>query len=194
MRLLNSYLRSSAFIGVAILLCSGCGNAVSEGHNTALSGVDLLQMTDDMAMKIVADPQVQSAISRDGKLKVVVQPVENRMRAEILPRGEAEAFTGRIRTLLSKHAPDRFTWIMNRDSFYRLRQKELEGVELGPSPDAVNPNYALTATFSSLANENKKERNSYYLCTYELTDLRDRSVLWTGSYEVKKTAVKGFLD
>jgi hypothetical protein len=29
---------------------------------------------------------------------------------------------------------------------------------------------------------------------YELTNLQDRSVLWTGSYEVKKNAVKEFLD
>jgi hypothetical protein len=29
---------------------------------------------------------------------------------------------------------------------------------------------------------------------YELLDLQSRGVLWSGSYEVKKTAVKGFLD
>ena len=91
-------------------------------------------MTDDMAMKIVADPEVQAAIAREGPLKVVVQPVENRMTAEVLPRGPAEAFTARVRSLLSKHAPDRFTWVMNRDAFYRLRGRELEGVDLGPRP------------------------------------------------------------
>jgi hypothetical protein len=172
----------------------GCGSAVTHGHNTALDSVDLITMTDDMAAKIVADPDVQGAIAREGKLKVVVQPVENQMVGEVLPRGPAEAFTARVRTLLARAAPDKFTWIMNRDAFYHLRGKELEGVDLGPSPEAIDPRYALQARFSSLTSEDAKLRSSYYLCVYELLDLQSRGVLWSGSYEVKKTAVKGFLD
>jgi hypothetical protein len=172
---------------------SGCASAVQAGHNTALDGVDLVRMTDDMAMKIVADPEVQAAIQHSGKLKVVVQPVENRMTAEVLPKGPAEAFTARVRALLSNHAPDRFTWVMNRDTFYDLRGRELD-VDLGPSPDAIDPEYALTAIFGSLTNETSRGRSSYYLCTYELTNLRDRTVLWTDKYEVRKNVVKGFLD
>jgi hypothetical protein len=171
----------------------GCANAVQHGHNTALDGVDLVRMTDDMAARIVADPEVQAVLAR-GPMRVVVQPVENRMTAEVLPRGPAEAFTARVRTLLAKHAPNQFLWVMNRDAYYRLRDHELEGVELGPAPEAVNPEYALTATFSSLTSEDPKRRSAYYLCVYELTDLARRNVLWTGSYEVKKLAVKGFLD
>jgi hypothetical protein len=172
----------------------GCASAVSQGSNTALSGVDLVQMTDDMAMKITADPEVQAAIAKEGPLKVVVMPAENRMRGEVLPQGQAEAFTGRLRTLLAQHAPRKFVWIVNRDTFYKLRDRELEGVELGPSPDAISPDYSLSAVFTSLADEDAKRRSSYYVCRYELTDLRGRTVLWTGSYEVKKIAVKGFLD
>jgi hypothetical protein len=180
----------------AVLLASGpgCTSAVQSGHNTALDGTDLVRMTDDMARKIVGDPDVQAAIEREGRLKVVVQPVENRMTAEVLPRGPAQAFTARVRTLLSRHARDRFLWVMNRDTFYSLRGQELEGVDLGPAPEAVNPQYALTAIFSSITNESSKSRSSYYLCVYELTNLQDRTVLWTDKYEVKKRAVKGFLD
>ena len=182
-----------AACGFALLpVLSGCGSAV-HGRNTALDSIDLVRMTDDMAMKIVADPDVQAAIARSGQLKVVVQPVENRMTAEVLPKGPAETFTARVRALLSKHAPDRFTWIMNRDAFYDLRARELD-VDLGPSPEAVNPEYALTAIFSSLTDESSRGRSSYYLCRYELTSLRDRTVLWTDRYEVKKSVVKGFLD
>ena len=180
----------------AVILASGpgCTSAVQSGHNTALDGTDLVRMTDDMARKIVGDPDVQAAIEREGRLKVVVQPVENRMTAEVLPRGPAQAFTARVRTLLSRHARDRFLWVMNRDTFYSLRGQELEGVDLGPAPEAVNPQYALTAIFSSITNESSKARSSYYLCVYELTNLQDRTVLWTDRYEVKKRAVKGFLD
>ena len=174
-------------------LSNGCASAVAAGHNTALDSVDLVAMTDDMATKIVGDADVQNAIREEGKLKVVVQPVENLMVGEVLPRGPAEAFTARVRSLLSKAAPQSFTWIMNRDAFYRLRNQELD-VDLGPSPDAIDPRYALQARFSSLTDEDLKRRSSYYLCVYELLDLQTRNVLWSGSYEVKKTAVKGFLD
>lgn len=177
---------------VAVSL-AGCAGAVSTGRNTALDSVDLIAMTDDMAAKIVADPEVQRAIANEGSLKVVVQPVENQMVGEVLPRGPADAFTARVRTLLAQAAPGNFTWIMNRDAFYRLRGRELVE-DLGPSPDAINPRYALQARFNSLTDEDRKHRSSYYLCVYELLDLDTRNVLWNGTYEVKKVAVKGFLD
>lgn len=174
-------------------LGAGCSSAVASGHNTALDSADLVAMTDQMSASILASPAVQDAIKQHGELKVVVEPVVNEMRAEVLPAGPSQAFTARLRVLLSKHAPDQFEWIMNRDAYYRLRAQELD-VDLGPSPDAINPDYALTAKFSSLTSEDTSERSSYYLCVYQLTSLTDRVVLWTGSYEVKKTAVKGFGD
>jgi hypothetical protein len=173
---------------------AGCKSAVQSGQNTALSGVDLVKMTDDMAMQLGSDPEVQRAIREHGPLKIVVTPVENRMRAEVLPHGPSEAFVARVRTLLSRQAKNDYVWIMNRDAWYSLRGRSLDDVELGPSPDAVNPDYSLSAVFSSLADEDKKHRSSYYVCRYELTDLRDRTVLWEGSYDVKKVAVKGFGD
>jgi hypothetical protein len=188
------HLRLSAFICGSIFLLSGCASAVSHGQSTALSGLDLVQMTDDMAMKLASSPDVQRAIEKDGPLKVVVMPAENRMRAEVLPSGQAEAFTGRVRTLLSHQNPGKFIWIMNRDTFYKLRDRELEGIEPGPAPDSINPDYALSAVFSSLANENSKMRSSFYVCRFELTDLRNRTLLWSASYDVKKIAVKGMFD
>jgi PBP1b-binding outer membrane lipoprotein LpoB len=174
-------------------LLAGCTNAVQSGKNTFLDSVDLQQMTDQMARSIVADPRVQQAIAKDGALKVVVQPVENQMTAQVLPRGQAEAFTSRVRALLSQHNPDQFVWILNRDEFYHLRGQELD-VELGPSPDAINPQYALTAVFTTLTHETSQGRNDFYVCSYELSNLQTRNVIWSDSYKVKKSAVKGFLD
>lgn len=187
-----------SFAAMVVLLgaaftCVGCASATQVGHNTLLDSVDLVQMTDQMARSIVVDPKVEQAIRDHGKLKVVVEPVENRLTAEVLPRGQAEAFTARIRALLSKHAPDKFTWVLNKDEFYDLRGKELD-VALGPAPEAVDPEYALTAIFSSLSDESSKGRTDFYLCRYELSNLQSRNVLWSDSYKVKKQAVKGFLD
>ena len=186
---------ASWFLCTPLLLAGGgcAASAVASGRNTALDSVDLVTMTDDMAAKIVADLEVQRAVAEEGRLRVVVQPVENQMVGEVLPRGQAEAYTARVRSLLAKAAPGNFTWIMSRDAFYRLRGQELD-VDLGPSPEAIDPRYALQARFNSLTKEDLKGRSSYYLCIYELMDLETRNVLWSGSYEVKKTAVKGFLD
>ncbi len=176
-----------------MILLAGCTSAVQSGRSTALDAVDLVKMTDDMAAKIVADPRVQAAIANEGQLAVVVQPVENRMVAEVLPRGPAQAFTARVRVLLSRHAPDRFMWVMNRDAFYALRARETD-IDLGPPPERVQPRYALTSIFSSLTKEDEKRRSAYYLCEYQLTDLSGGNLLWGGSYEVKKIAVRKFLD
>jgi hypothetical protein len=180
---------------IASLVLSGCANdtAIAHGHNTALDSTDLVSMTDDMAMKMVASPAVQAALESEGKLRVVVEPVENNMTGEVLPVGPARAFTGRLRALLSQHAPDKFTWVMNLAAWHYLRSKELD-IDPGPSPEVVQPRYALTANFSTLTKEDSKRRSSYYLCVYELRDLRDRRLLWSDKYEVRKLAVKGFLD
>jgi hypothetical protein len=184
-----------ALCGLAgALMAAGCGTAVSSGENTSLDSVDLVAMTDQMASAIATSPQVNQEIAQHGPLTIVCEPVENRMTGEIVPQGEAEAFTARVRDLLSKKAPDRFVFVMNRDEFYDLRGKELEGVSLGPAPEAVEPQYALHAVFESLTQEDSEHRSSYYLCVYRLTDLQDRTELWSGRYEVKKVEVKGFLD
>jgi PBP1b-binding outer membrane lipoprotein LpoB len=188
-----NYLRPSAFICGLLLLCSCASQntAVSHGKNTALDSANLVEMTEDMTAKILRDPNVQSALAQKGKLKVVIQPVENKMIGEVLPRGEKEAYIARLRQLLAERAPDKFTWVVNRDAWYNLRSKELDP---GPDPTRVQPEYALTARFSSITDESSKHRSSYYLCVYNLTDISSGQTLWTDKYEVKKSAVKGFLD
>ncbi len=163
----------------ALLLLGGCASAVATGQNTALDSTDLVRMTDDMATAIEASPAVRSAVAAEGTLAVVVEPVVNQMTAEVLPAGPADAFTARVRTLLARHDAGRYTWVMNKAAFYRLRGQELDGVDAGPAPDAISPRYALTATFTSLAHENAAGRSDYYVCNYALTNLADRTVLWT---------------
>lgn len=187
-----------ASLCLSVLICgspgiSGCGSAVSEGRSASLAGDDLQKVTDDIAMQLAASPAVRGEIAKQrGPLKVVVQPVINEMTGEVLPRGQAIAFTGRVRDLLFKAGNRDFVWIINRDEFHALRAKETG--DLGPSPDAINPQYALQARFKTVTKDDRDHRSVYYLCVYELTDLNSRLVLWNGAYEMKKSVVKGFLD
>jgi hypothetical protein len=183
-----------ALSSAAALVLPACSSAVDSGHNTALDSFDLQSMTTQMAAGMAGSPQVLAEIAAHGPMKIVCEPVENRMTGEILPTGEAEAYTAQVRSLLSQHNPNQFTWIMNRDEFNDLRKKELNNIPLGPSPDEVEPQYVLTARFDSLTQEDEQHRSSFYLCVYRLTDLQQRTTLWTGEYKVKKEAVKGFLD
>lgn len=191
-RLFNRVLWSWA--ALLALTLGGCASPLATARHTSLEGDDLVAMTDDMAMKILGSQAVQEAIAREGKLRIVITPVENYMTAEILPAGQAYAFVARLRALLAVHAPDKFTWIMNRDAYYYLRNSELEGIDPGPNPDSIQPEYALSARFDSITTEDPDRRASYYLCVYFLTNLDTRDVLWTDKYELRKKAVKGFLD
>ncbi len=193
----SGQLASFCLLGLILLglgfWSGGCASAVSAGSNTALDAVDLVRMTDRMAASIAGDAAVQRILAQRGSMTIVVEPVVNLMTAAVLPRGQADAFTARVRSLLSKHDPERFVWVMNRDAFYALRQQELN-VDLGPQPERVQPEYALTAKFQSLVHETKDRRSDYYLCVYELSDLKSGDVIWSDMYEVKKTAVGGMLD
>ena len=51
---------------IGIALISSCKSATESGHNTALDSIDLIKMTDDMAMKIASDPEVQKAMPKTG--------------------------------------------------------------------------------------------------------------------------------
>lgn len=179
---------------VAGLTLAGCGTAVSAGTSTALSGFDLEAMADQMSQSIASDPEVQREIEQRGPLKVVVLPVENLLTAEVLPLGQARAFTAQVRTLLARAQTGDYVWINNRDSYYDLRARELEGFDLGPAPEAMSPEYALHATFRSLADDDKHRKSAFYQAVFTLTDINNRTTLWTDDYMVKKTAVKSFLD
>ncbi len=193
--MLRSCLSFCILLSALCFLPAGCGTATSHGSSAALDHIDLINMTDDMATKIAADPKVQAALATNGPMKIVVMPVENQMTGEILPRGPAMTFVSRIRALLAKKDNGQFVWIANKDAYRAMQQRELQaGTDLGPDPSTTNPDYSLNAIFSSLTKEDADRRSSYYLCEYQLTNLKDRTILWTDKYELKKIAVKGYLD
>lgn len=191
---MNRAILSASAILLAVLFV-GCASkgATESGRNTMLDGFDLVEMTDRMARSIAEDPEVAAEIARRGTLRVVVLPAENHMRGEVMPTGAAYAFTARVRTLLQRSMPDRFEFILNREAFYSKR-RELEGLDLGPAPDAVDPEYALVARFYSITREDRAGRSADYLCAFELTDIDRRNVLWSDSYSTRKTVRRGSLD
>lgn len=168
-------------------------SATSHGQSTFFDGTDLEKMTEQMAASLAADPEVAAAVKEQGRLKVVIMPVENYLQGEILPRGTAEEFVAQVRILLGKNAPASFQFITNRRD-YNYIKREREDLDAGPSPDLLTADYTLTARFSSLADENRKSKSAFYVCRYELVSLRDRSTLWEASYNLRKKAARNSLD
>src|SRR5688572_10736856 len=103
---------ASIFVLMVLAGCAGDNTAVSHGRGTALDAANLEEMTERMTSAILGDGDVQAELARKGKLRVVIQPVENRMVGEVLPRGAKELFVARLRLLLQERAPERFTWVM----------------------------------------------------------------------------------
>ena len=154
----------------------GCQSAVQTGHNTVLDAVDLVTMTNDMAMKMAAIRMSSREIQEHGPLKIVVEPVRNQLTAE--------AVAARLRRL-----PGKFQcWRSNRRrvlcglrtaTFYRSAHRNwiltcarhLTSIPNTPSPPP-----------SAASQKRTLRRSEYYLCVYELTDLSHRNVLWTDKY------------
>ena len=80
----------------------------------------------------------------------------------------------------------------NLARFRNIRNAEVEGggadpygqggvVGQNPTPAAVNPDYALTATVMDLPNR----RTNYYQISFTMEDLHRRLVAWNRTYAVK---------
>ena len=50
-------------------------------------------------------------------------------------------------------------------------------------------NHTLTATFRSLTRAGEKERTEVYLCSFALLDLQTHRLVWSGQYELKRSAI-----
>ena len=175
------------------LLIVGCASAVQAGSSAVLGSKDLVSMSDRLALDLASDANVREA-EAGGVLRVVVEPVQNRLRGEVIPTGQRELFTARLRDRLEDATPGRFVWVNNKAVFERLVASELDDVRPGPVPGRVQPTHTLKGVFRSLADETKDRRVAYYLCSFDLVDLADGRVIWTGQYEVKKAIARDYLD
>ncbi len=187
-------------LAVFIGLASGCNKTAinTDRQDTMLTAQDLVTMTDDMAAKIAADPEV-ARITLTKPMIIVMQRVENQTM-EIMPHPQAEIYLARVRALLSEKQQlrNQFTFVLNKNTYLQLKDAEgAQGINLGQDQDRLVPEYALKAVFYSDTKENDKSRSDYYLCTYQLTKIGDTDaghIIWEGKYETKKAVMKGFLD
>ena len=148
-----------------------------DGRDRGLQSKDVVQASDEMAMKLLADPELNR--SREQWL-MVVDRVENQTQNA---RHNLDIFLQRLQTNLARHGKGRVQLVQNRAKLRDLQARELEveRTDGQPGPKGIQPDYSLSATISELPNRG----TSYYYVQFEVTDLRDRRLAWTDAYEVR---------
>jgi len=79
--------------------------------------------------------------------------------------------------------------IENRAKLHDLQNRELEqerddfgqGAGTSPGQAGIQPDFSLYARIMEMPNRG----TSYYLCEFTLSDLRNRTQVWTNAYEVR---------
>ena len=146
-------------------------------RDRGLQSKDVVQASDEMAMKLLADEDLNRSSTQ---WTIVVDRVENQT---ISSRHALDIFLERLKTNLARHGKGRVQLIENRDRLRDLqaRELEIERTDGQPGPKGIQPDYSLYAKAMELTGRG----TSYYLIEFSLTDLRDRRIAWTDAYEVR---------
>ena len=149
-----------------------------DSRDAGLQSKDVVQASDDMAMKLLSDPNLNASHTQ---WTIVVDSVENKT---VNARHDLDVFLERLKSNLARQGRGRVQLIENRDKLRELQSKELENAPSNggaPGPAGIQPDYSLYAKIMELPTRG----TSYYLREFTLTDLRTRQLAWTDSYEVK---------
>lgn len=138
-----------------------------------LQSFDVLAASDKLAMDLMALPEINRSTTQ---LAIVFTNVEN-MTSE--PRLSYDIFLERLRVNVARLGRGRVAVIDNRDRVANLQVRELDAPP--PVTGGIQPDFALYGKITEMPNR----RTSYYLATFQLTDLRTRQMIWTDQYEVR---------
>ena len=153
-------------------------------RDRGLQSKDVVQASDQMAMDLLADPNLNAS---DTRWTMVVDRVENRT---VNSRFDLDVFLQRLKMNLARLGKGRVQLIENRDKLRELQSRELEqerddfgqgAAPARPGPAGIQPDYALYARINELPNRG----TSYYLIEFTVTDLRTRELAWNNAYEVR---------
>jgi len=140
-------------------------------RDAGLQSKDVVQASDQMAMDLLADPNLNASHDR---WIVVVDRVENHTENS---RFDLDVFLQRLKSKLAQNGKGRVQLIENKAKLQELQSRELDQ----PASSRIQPDYGLYARINELPNRG----TSYYLIEFTLTDLRAGSLAWTNSYEVR---------
>ena len=150
-----------------------------DGRDRGLQSKDVVQASDEMAMSLLGDPELNRSTNQ---WTIVVGNVRNET---VSSRHALDIFLQRLKVQLARHGKGRVQLIQNRAD-YRDRQAGEVEIEPGtygnqPGPKGIQPDFQLDGVVSELPNRG----TSYYFMEFSVNDLRDRRIVWTDAYEVR---------
>ena len=162
-----------------------------DSRDAGLQSKDVLQASDRLAADLLALPQLEDSQTQ---WTIVFDHVEDTTHSGMFA-GNFDVFLQRLRNNLANHGRGRIRIIANRDTFYKLRDKELErgpADEFGQGSPGQgggtaaplaprDPDFALRGVAMDLPNRG----TVYYNLQFQLVNLRTREEVWTNQYEVR---------
>ena len=186
--------RTMLLVALPLTIMLGCAHEYKDERpdvsqldkrDSGLQSKDVVQASDQMAMDLLADPNLNASHDR---WTIVVDRVENRT---VNSRFDLDIFLERLKTNLARHGKGRVQLVENLAKLRELQSRELDNEPNDPygqgsaparsGPKGVQPAYGLYARISELPNRG----TSYYLIEFTLTDMRTGELAWTNAYEVK---------
>jgi len=158
-----------------------------DSRDRGLQSKDVVAASDQLAMDLMALPEINTSPTQ---VTIVFTTVEN-LTSD--PRVSYDIFLERLRVNVARLGRGRVAVIDNRDRVANIQSRELDSApnsdrfgqggspQGGGGPGGIQPEFALYGKLSELPNR----ATSYYLATFQLTNLRTRQIAWTNQYEVK---------
>ncbi len=148
-------------------------------EDRGIQSKDLVETTDLMSMDLLSLPELNDARQR---WTIVSTYMDNDTTRR---HDQYDIFINRLKTKLAREGRGRVQLIENRDRFHDLQARELEPTgdprREPAGPAGVQPQYALYGRVEELPNR----ATSTFRFEFNLTDLRNRTVVWTNDYLVK---------
>jgi hypothetical protein len=158
-------------------------------RDKGLQSMDVVAASDKMAASLLARPELNAS---KVQWAIVIDRVEDLTRDHTF-RTDYQIFLERLRVNLSKQGHGRVLLIENKNQFYDLRNRELEGggrddFRQGAggqpaAPQAIQPDFSLYLKAMDMPNR----ATNYYMLEFALTDLHNRVQVWLDDYEIRAT-------
>ncbi|MEI8194982.1 MAG: hypothetical protein WCI73_03640 [Phycisphaerae bacterium] len=190
----STQLGLAVVLGTAVL--AGCASTPSYDQmrpdpssvvvgDHGLQSKDLIEMSDKMAPSLLQIPEIAA---NPRQVVIVMTGIENHLRSD--PGEDLTIYVARMKGLLNKHARDRLTFVEKRETTQKLQAAEGAGGTDpfgeasrggGAPPTRWVPQYALKGVFYDKVNG----QTTYYLCTFQLTNIATGQQVWEDTYEVR---------
>ncbi len=171
-----------------ILLSTSAGCSPPAVRTTFLASVDLVDMTDRMALSFANDSVIGRRTDASERWVISIDRVANGTY-QVMPAREKWLYTSRLRALLGESDLARrrnIVWVVPPE-----RWPAAAG-ELGTAdvPGRLRPTHLLSAEFQTLTSTSVAGRTDMYVCAFQLTELEYGRIVWEDLWEVKY-AVRG---